>query len=225
MKVVAIASPRPGNGKSRFTWDLLVAFADAGLDAVAIDCGGSTTLGEHNKIRAGSGFGALAVFAARSAAQLTKLLTKLRKAKKTVVLLDVPTGDIESEIRPYLAPADLTLVTVRATPAHIAETAPLVRPLLKAGKAFHYLLVCTPHGGATYDNVFLARLGMTMQEARRLLLPMSIASRPTMIRDLDANGIGVLEALGNARVDQEAVGQASMELRSIRQFLRDELDF
>jgi hypothetical protein len=225
MKVVAIASAKAGNGKSRFTWDLLVALVDAGINSVAFDCCPERSVSRHNTIREENNYGALPVHTAESPDELKLALSQLAREETQIALIDVPIGDPLTVIKPYLAKADVTLITAQATLSDIMLTGPLVRSLAKAGKKFRYLLVRTATGGATYDKAFLERLGMSAAEARQLLLPMSIAERPTLISDLNATGIGVIEALGNARVEQEDLGLASMELRAIRQYLRDELDF
>ena len=121
--------------------------------------------------------------------------------------------------------AEMVLIPSLPTPADIASTAAMVRPLAKAGKAIRFLLVQTPAGGSNYDKAFLQKLGMSQAEAEKLLVPTSIASRPKLMRELNELGLGVLEAYGNASVDQEMVGKASQEIRMVRQFLRDELDF
>ena len=141
-----------------------------------------------------------------------------------MLLLDIPARCVEPERSAMLAPADLVIIPTLATPAHIAATASIVRPLAKARRNFRFLLVRTATGGLNYDKALLANLGMTAIEASQLLLPMAIADRAGLMKDLNELGLGVLEAFGNARIDQESVGKASQEIRSVRQFLRDELD-
>lgn len=225
MKIIAIANPKKGIGKSRTTWDLLVALDDAGIKAAAIDFNADGLMGALNAVRAANSFPTMPVFLAAAAKDLAAMLKDRKRESTEVVLINTPPERPVEDILAMAQPAAMVLIPTLPTPADIALTAAVVRPLGKAGKAIRFLLVQTVAGGANYDKAFLDSLGMTPEQARQLLVPTSIGRRPEFMNNLNKLGLGVLEAYGNASVNQEMVGFASQEIRQLRQFLRDELSF
>lgn len=223
MKIIAIANPKKGIGKSRTAWDLLVALDDAGIKAAAIDFDVDGLMAALNAVRAANSFPTMPVFVAGKAEDLPALLQERKGEAVELVLINTPAQRPVKDLCAMAAPAEMVLIPTLATPADILATAGLVRPLAQAGKAVRFLLVQTAAGGANYDKAFLDSLGMTAEEARKMLVPTSIGCRPGLVNNLNKLGLGVLEAYGNASVNQEMVGQASQEIRQVRQFLRDEL--
>ena len=225
MKIIAIANPKEAIGKSRTTWDLLVALDDAGIKAAAIDFRAEGLMCALNAVRTANTFPTMPVFLAAKAEDLGALLKDCKRRSTEIVLINTPPSRPAKDICAMASAAQMVLIPTLPTPADIAATAAVVRPLAKAGKAIRFLLVQTPAGGANYDKAFLAGLGLTPEQARQMLVPTSIGCRADFISNLNKLGLGVLEAYGNASVNQEMVGLASQEIRQLRQFLRDELDF
>ncbi|HIJ62200.1 MAG TPA: hypothetical protein HPQ04_05850 [Rhodospirillaceae bacterium] len=225
MKIIAIANSKKGIGKSRTAWDLLVALDDAGIKAAAIDFRADGLMAALNAVRAANTFPTMPVFLAAKAGEIGALLKERKREATEIVLINTLAGCPVEDICAMASPAQMVLIPTLPTSADIASTTALVRPLVKAGKAIRFLLVQTSAGGANYDKTFLEGLGMTAEQARQMLVPTSIGCRPDFMSNLNKLGLGVLEAYGNASVNQEMVGFASQEIRQLRQFLRDELDF
>lgn len=206
MHIVSFVTQKGGTGKSHLAISFAVAAEAAGERVCILDLDTQSTVAEWYEARTAE---TPAVLNHNEAANLDKVLSALKGADFSLVVIDTPGNDSHAT-RGAMKAADLNLVVVRPSEADLKATKPTIAALIDMGQRFALVInQASPNKQARLTSAVTTRLSTS-----GMVVPVSVAYR------MDHQ---YAYAMGQGVHEYDRDGKAAQEINELWAWTRKQL--